>query len=156
MRAAALACAAVLASCTGGRPSELHVWAHDAELEVAARAAAERIEAATGLTVHVNAPDTIATAVSVFWSEALPDPEWTGLFCSEGDWIAISTKAIPGTGVETMVLHETMHAFGAPHVEQGAGMLSADTTGQRALTAADLAALCAVAACSRFEPETER
>lgn len=153
MKALAPLALALLAGCSADRPTELYVWAHDAELEVAARAAAERIETATGLTVHVNAPDTVTTAVSIFWSEALPDPDWTGLFCGEGDWIAISTKASPGTGVETMVLHETMHAFGAPHVNQGAGMLSPDTTGQGVLTAADLEALCAVAACSRLEPE---
>jgi hypothetical protein len=148
---------ALLAGCSPdeqGRGGTLQVWAHDHQLEDAARAAAVRIQATTGIVVRVN--EDHHHAVPMFYSESLAPHGWWGLTHQGGDsgeWIAIG-EDVPEIGyLGTIVLHEMLHALGAEHVDEGAGVLSPHIAGMWALTAADLAAVCAVAACSRFEPE---
>ncbi len=148
---------ALLSACAAGGdppPSDrgaltpvLRVWAHDPELEIYARLAAERIRAASGVVIRVNVPGTSLVATPIFWTEQ-HDDEWSG-YCV-GHWIAIDTRAGDPT---TTVLHEMLHRAGADHVAPGEGVMSENLLPDACLTAADLVSLCVDAACSTFAPE---
>jgi hypothetical protein len=143
---------AALAPAAAERP-DLRVWAADARLEAAVRAAAGRLAASAGLLV-VATPEY--DAVPIFWADR-DDTEWMGwahVDAEDGDgtYMAID-EGTPDELVDTVVLHEVLHALGAEHVESGAGVLSPEIWTTFAITEADLSETCAVAPCRAFTPE---
>ncbi len=137
----------------------LAVWAHTPELERAAHAAAGRLLAATGLVVQVNAGE-LWSALPLFESSAVLEQGWWG-FASVDGWIGIA-PGVPAHALESVVLHELLHALGAEHLPDGAttadGVMAADSTAgtdQPRLSTADLELLCAVQHCTTFAPEQD-
>lgn len=130
---------------------DLLVWPADPELRAWVLTVAPRIEAATGLVVAVS--DSF-DGVPMFWS-SIGEGSWFGLTHDgpgHADWVAIE----PGTPLElreTVVLHELLHALGAPHVGTGEGVLSPEVWAQFRITAADLESVCSVRECTTFSPE---
>jgi hypothetical protein len=155
--AAALAAPAQAA---GAAPADLTLWAADGALENWTRdAVAPRVLAATGLTVAVVPRP--AGAIPLFWmnrNDAEAEGWWGLTHMADGDgdehpaYLAIG-EAVPGYMIETVLLHEALHALGAHHVGQGLGVMSPQAAEQFAITEADLQSLCAVADCSVFQPE---
>lgn len=147
-------------------PAGISVWAHDARLEAAARAAAARIERASGLVVTVNAEGTLGPAIPMFFSESGRDEGkdggWFGASMVPGsgaNWVAISIDVVnaPDVGdhtrLEGVVEHELLHQLGAPHLPAGVQGILSDPPQAYDLTTADLELLCSIAACTRFVPE---
>lgn len=130
---------------------DLYVFAHDANLVMLARTASRRIEAASGVKVHVNEYGTIATAIPIFGSDFL---------CGNGTdgrttpaWMALARNCkVPQ---ETVMVHEMLHALGAGHLvlPQRGILNAAEDDPLSSITADDLSALCAVRNCTKFAPE---
>lgn len=130
-------------------PSSLQVWAHSADVEMSARLAADRLHEAAGLVVEVNLPGMSGKALPVFKSEQHGD--WGGVYNRHG-WIAVDAGLVD-ENLDTIVLHELMHAFGAGHVEQGFGVMSPAPLPYPHITEADLVELCGQATCSHMQAE---
>lgn len=139
-------------------PPVLTVWPADEALAALAAAAAERILAASGLTVVVG-PD-VSGAVPLLWTTRLEASGWNGHWSVTGrsEWLAVD-EAAPPELFEQIVLHEMLHALGAAHIEElGGGVMSKDSWVREEgwpLTAADLESLCIDARddCTHFAPE---
>ncbi len=131
----------------------LVIWPADADLEnVLIKDTVPRIAAATGLLVRV-ATHLEEGAVPMFWaSELTEEGVWGYDMAGPAPWIGIAPD-VPADLVATTALHETLHALGAGHVGDGAGVLSPHVWKPFALSAADLEAVCAVRECAAFEPE---
>ncbi len=136
---------------TTPRETPFVVFPADADLEAPAKAAAKRIAATAGIEVEVSTKP--AGAVPLFWMNR--DVGLYGL-CDDGpraDWAAVD-RTTPAWLVETVVLHELLHALGARHVDNGEGLLlSAHIGAPQPIRSADLEALCLEAECLRFVPE---
>lgn len=131
--------------------TSIQVWAHSADLEAPARAAAARILAATGLAVDVNSLGQSKAALPLFWSSN--HGKWIGLCGPDRAWLAVDSE-LSGEKLERVLIHEMFHAFGAGHVPDFAGIMSADEQMNAGkLTSADLVDVCAVAGCTTFAPE---
>lgn len=132
-------------------PPALTVWVADDDLAQLAGDAAFRIESASGLIVAIgDGPD----AIPAMWSDTGDGMLGWHHVRDRSEWIAID-EAVSDELVAAVVLHELLHALGADHVEQDAGVLSPALSSQREwrITNTDLEELCAVQDCSRFAPE---
>ena len=166
---AALALSALLVACAQGQLADaapifpegaaalpepaLRVYPADQELRAWVETVAPRIERATGLVVVAS--DDYA-GVPLFWGSN-GDADWMGFThgsSGPGDasWLALDPST-PLELREVVVLHEVLHALGAPHVGEGEGVLSPHLWRPVPLTAADLEALCAARDCTAFNPE---
>lgn len=130
---------------------DLYVFAHDSNLVLPARAAARRIEAASGVKVHVNEYGTIATAMPIFGSDFLCANGTEGRAGPYG--IAMARDCNHPT--EKVLVHELMHRLGVGHlILPKRGIMNEATDEPLDLISADdLEALCAVRACTVFKPE---
>lgn len=133
---------------------DLYVFAHDARLVPIALRAARRIEAASGVKVHVNAYGTVNSGVALFGSDFMCANGFEG---RAGDGIAVARNCglIQGFDEEEVIMHEMLHRLGVGHhVPPKRGMMSEGGGSPIAkLTADDLEALCAVQNCTVFNPE---
>lgn len=145
------------ASAGGAASADLVVWPADDALRGMARAAAARIERATGLVVAVSDGAT-DDSVPLFCADS--DGEWQGLTHVRSDgspsWLMLDPST-PEAVHAAVVLHEILHALGAhDHVEHGTGVMSQEIWVRPEgwqITAPDLDLLCAAAPCIRFAPE---
>jgi hypothetical protein len=132
----------------------LQVWVHDTYLETFADLAAVRIANTSGLLVEVNPDNMFFDAMPIFWSDTGVGV-WSGAhhegICNQ-DWIAI-TKDTPEQMLETVILHEMLHALGSPHVTLPGYLMSERMGVPTKIKLADLQALCGVAPCSVMNPE---
>lgn len=132
---------------------DLFVFAHDASLVLVAKRAAERIEAASGIKVHVNEYGTIATAQPIFGSDFLCANGTDGR-ATLGGGIALARNCrVPQ---EKVLVHEMIHQLGVGHLvlPQRGIMNEAADNPLDTISADDLTALCAVRHCTRFQPES--
>lgn len=131
---------------------DLFVFAHDASLVPVALRAARRIEAATGIKVHVNEYGTIATAHPIFGSDFMCATGAQGR-ATLGGGIALARDCTQP--LETVLLHEMIHQLGVGHhvLPRRGVMNEGKDDPLDTLTADDLEALCSVRVCSKFVPE---
>lgn len=130
---------------------DLYVFAHDYALIQPAMAAARRIKAASGITVHVNEGGTAPTAMPIFGSDFLCASGTEGRAGPYGIAMARNCNHDP----EQVLLHEMIHHLGVGHLvlpERGIMNEARDKPGLK-ITEADLNALCSARHCSVFEPE---
>jgi hypothetical protein len=118
-----------------------------------AQTAADRLRAATGIDVLVTDEPFAPGAVPMFWTTQ-GEGEWFGVTHADGanKWLSIDEHT-PEALLDTVVLHEVLHALGAEHVGTGEGVLSPEIFAAFTLTTADLESVCAVAACTSFVAE---
>lgn len=127
----------------------LHVWSHEAYLRELATSAAARIRVATGIVVAVAPTPLTSNAVELRWTN-----DYVEHF--NGRWMGALQLSItlPEPAREPVLVHELLHALGAEHVEQGAGILSPSGWAEGFLTTADLESVCAASeACLWMTPE---
>lgn len=145
----------------GGASPELVLWANDPVLREHAEAARTRLEGAAGVSFGiVETPDEADGIVPLVWFDRPDSGDGSDLQGREwhraGDpvWLDVALET-PAEILETVVLHEIMHALGAEHIGTGEGVLSPETwTGREwPITNADLEALCSARRCSRFSAE---
>jgi hypothetical protein len=132
------------------RPPEFFV--HDRDLIAVALKAAERIEAASGIKIAINKFGTARTASPIFGSDFLCANGSDGLATPYGIAMARGCDANP----EQVMVHELIHKLGVGHLvlpQRGIMNTKADSP-LLTISADDLTALCAVRACSRFQPES--
>lgn len=131
---------------------DLYVFAHDAALVMVARSAARRIEAASGIVVHVNEYGTIATAKPIFGSDFLCANGTEGR-TTMGGGIALARNC--NVPQEKVLVHELMHALGVGHlVLPLRGIMNEERDNPLdTISSDDLEALCAVRNCTKFVPE---
>lgn len=131
---------------------DLFVFAHDRALIPIARAAARRIETASGIKVHINEYGTQPTALPIFGSDFLCGSGTEGRAGPYGIALARDCNVDP----ELVLLHELMHQLGVGHLELPARGVMNEATDSPLdrISEDDLTALCAVRACSKFQPET--
>lgn len=131
---------------------DLFVFAHDAALIMVARKAAERIETASGIKVHVNEYGTIATARPIFGSDFLCANGTDGRTTMGGGIALARNCRVPQ---EKVLVHEMIHALGVGHlVLPLRGIMNeAKDEPLDTISADDLTALCAVRNCTKFQPE---
>ncbi len=115
--------------------------------------AEDRLWRASGLSVELS-PDWGAPAVlEPFKAE---EDGWYGSFRNGVLSLSIQTISTLAERPSGVLLHEVMHAHGAPHVPQGQGLMSPKLSGAEPLTEADLMSLCeGSGACTTFNPEAE-
>lgn len=130
---------------------DLYVFVHDAGNIPVALRAAQRIEKASGVKVHVNEYNTIATALPIFGSDFLCATGTEGRAGPYGIALARNCKVDP----EKILVHEMIHQLGVGHlVLPQRGIMNAEKDGPLdQISEDDLNALCAVRNCSVFQPE---
>lgn len=122
----------------------------DPALAPAFQVAAERLAAATGVRAW-DLRDTLSVPIESVEVPSPKHPTYIGYYT--GSSIRIQTGLEPCL-VAPVLLHEIMHAFGAGHVPQGAGLMAPHTEGCEArLTATDLLEFCMRAPCTHMTPE---
>ena len=111
--------------------SELFLWVHADDLIEPVRQAALRIKAATGLEIHINEPDTIFSAVPVFWSDQLCSfgPGGASIVTDQYEYIVMSKNCHPQK-LPIALAHELIHAMSRgriTHLPEGSkGLMSRD------------------------------
>jgi hypothetical protein len=130
---------------------DLYVFAHDRALVPVALKVAKRIEAASGVKVHVNEYGTQPTAQPIFGSDFLCGSGTEGRSAGYGIAMARDCNVDP----EKVLLHELIHQLGVGHlVLPDRGIMNAEKDQPLdGISEADLNALCSVRNCTKFVPE---
>lgn len=131
---------------------DLYVFAHDRSIVPTVLAAARRIEAASGVKIHVNEYGTIATSNPIFTSDFLCATGTEGRTTMGGS-IALAKDC--GVPLEKTLVHELIHALGVGHLvlpQRGIMNVLKDEP-LDGISEDDLTALCSVRVCSKFNPE---
>lgn len=155
---AALALALTLTGCLEHDYSQtLGLEMDDPELFAAALIAADRVHAASGVYVRVNAPasERAERTVPITWANVAPVSSGRYAPGAGEDGAIVVASDAPGWAVPVVVLHELLHALGAGHTAPGTGILTEAFPGAGALlTSEALEALCAGGApCAWMRPE---
>lgn len=135
---------------------ELYFWAHDESLILPAFRAAKRIEAATGIKIHINDsstdPNSIKTSLPIFGSDYLCRYGTEGVASEYGIAMARNCE----WDVETVLVHEMIHHLGVGHLvlPQRGIMNHGNENPLKQISEDDINAICAVRHCTTFEPET--
>ena len=142
--------ALALAACNGVPFSEVtQVYSDSPEVALALTHAIDRVVAASGVDVVYGRGHG-----AVEFRRGATDADVSGVWNPITREVTLSRRLRPGTGLDTVTLHELMHALGAGHVAQGDGVMSPDPD-TRLITSADLDTLCASAECTRYAPESD-
>lgn len=130
---------------------DLYVFAHDRATIPIAMAAARRIEAASGIKVHVNEYGSQQWALPIFGSDFLCASGTDGRAGPYG--IALARDC--NVPLEKVIVHEMIHHLGVGHlVLPLRGIMNAGPDGPLdTISSDDLEALCAVRNCTKFAPE---
>jgi len=133
---------------------DLYVFAHDSRLVPIAMRAARRIEAASGVKVHVNEYGTVNSALPIFGSDFMCANGFAGR-AGGGTSIAVARGCGDRILEETVLIHEMLHNLGVGHLTLPArGVMNEGKDGPLdKITADDLNALCEARECSVFKPE---
>lgn len=135
---------------------DLYVFVHEASLISPVLLAAGRIERASGIKIHVNEQDTVLTAAPLFGSDFLcaNGPGGRVDRNSGGGFIAIARNC-DKYPLEQVIVHELIHMLGVDHLvlPQKGIMNDGRDNPSLKITEDDLNALCAVRACTVFQPE---
>ncbi len=131
---------------------DLFVFAHDATIIPTVMKAVRRIEAASGVKIHVNEFGTIATSNPIFTSDFLCANGTEGRTTMGGSIGLAKNCNIP---LETVLVHELIHALGVGHLvpPQRGIMNELKDNPLDGISEDDLTALCSVRVCSKFQPE---
>jgi hypothetical protein len=124
-----------------------------AHLVDATQAAADRIEAASGLVIRV-VTEVEPRAIEMVHEAPDGEGKWIGGFrYKRGQATLIVDGDVQPDVLENLLVHEMLHSLGAEHVKQGRDLMSPLIDAEMVLTAADLESLCSVQDCTRFVTE---
>jgi len=130
---------------------DLYVFVHDYAFIQPTMAAARRIEAASGIKIHVNEAGSLSHAIPVYGSDFLCGNGVDGR--TTATWIALARNCKAPT--EKVILHELLHKLGVGHLALPLRGIMNHVNDEPLdkISADDLNALCAVRACTKFQPE---